>query len=122
MSKVTRTPDEALGMIFEVIRQEASRNPAFARRLLDAAGVPVQFIGPDSVAAADPVIAAARNEYDAFREMFLTFSEPELKKLLKAHALATDEQVRKIATKPKKDGMVDLLWDGAKRRIAERRG
>lgn len=122
MSKPTQSPDEALGMIFEIIRQEASRNPAFARRLLDAAGVPVQFIGPDAVSAADPVIAAARNEYAEFREMFLSFSEPELKKLLKGHALATDEQVKKVSTKPKKDGMVDLLWDGARRRIAERRG
>ncbi|MEZ5853049.1 MAG: hypothetical protein R3D68_20640 [Hyphomicrobiaceae bacterium] len=121
MNAPTRSPDEALSLIFEVIRQEAATNPTFARRLLDAAGVPVRFTGPDAVAAADPVIAAARNEYPAFREMFLTFSEAELKKLLKGHALATDEQVKKVTTKPKKDGFIDLLWDGARRRLIDRR-
>lgn len=122
MTTPHRSPDEALTAVFEVIRQEAARSPAFARRLLDAAGVPVQFVGPEAVAVADPITAAARNEYPVFRETFLSFSEADLKKLLKGHALATDEQVKKITTKPKKDGMIDLLWDGAKRRIAERRG
>jgi len=120
MSKSQRSPDEVLTLIFEIIREEAVANPNFAKRLLEAAGAQVVFNGPEAATAADPVIAAARFEYDVFREMFLTFREPDLKKLIKSYALATDEQVRSVKTRPKKDGMIDLMWDGAKRRLRER--
>jgi len=116
-----RAPEEALRAIFDLVIEEAGKNPLFARRLLDAAGVPVAFTGNDAAIAADPVIAAARHDYPAFRDMFSTFAEGDLKKMLKGFALATDEQVKKVATKPKKDGYLDLLWDGARRRIEERR-
>lgn len=114
------SPGEALERIFEVIREEAAANPTFARRMLEAAGVTVTFTGPDAAAIADPVVAAARHDYAAFREMFQTFPEADLKKMLKGFALATDEQIKGVKTKPKKVGFVDLLWDGARRKLAER--
>jgi len=114
------SPTEALERLFEVIRQEAAANPTFARRMLEAAGVTVTFTGPDAAAAADPVVAAARHDYAVFREIFQTFPEAELKKMLKGFALATDEQIKGVKTKPKKAGFVDLLWDGARRKVAER--
>lgn len=114
------SPAEALERLFEAIRQEASANPSFARRMLEAAGVSVMFTGSDAAAVADPVVAAARHDYAAFREMFQTFSEADLKKMLKGFALATDEQIKGVKTKPKKVGFVDLLWDGARRKITER--
>lgn len=114
------SPGEALERIFEVIREEAAANPTFARRMLEAAGVTVTFTGPDAAAVADPVVAAARQDYAAFREMFQTFAEADLKKMLKGFALATDEQIKGVKTKPKKVGFVDLLWDGARRKLAER--
>lgn len=114
------SPGETLERIFEVIREEAAANPTFARRMLEAAGVTVTFTGPDAAAVADPVVAAARHDYAAFREMFQTFAEADLKKMLKGFALATDEQIKGVKTKPKKVGFVDLLWDGARRKLAER--
>jgi hypothetical protein len=115
------SPTQALERIFEVIRQEAAANPTFARRMLDATGVNVAFTGPEAAAAADPILAAARNEYDQFREMFQSFTEPDLKKMLKNYALATDEQIKGVKTRPKKSGFVDLLWDGSRRKLSERK-
>lgn len=115
------TPGEALERIFEVIREEAASNPKFAHRMLDAAGVTVVFSGPDAVKIADPIVAAARGDYASFRESFLGFPEKDLKGLLKGFALATDEQVRSVKTKPKQSGLVDLLWEGAQRKLGERR-
>lgn len=115
------TPEAALERIFTVIREEASANPAFARRLLDAVGVTVTFTGSAAAPMADPVLVAAKSDYTAFRETFMTFSEKELKDLAKNFALATQEQVRAVKTKPKAAGLVDLLWDGANRKLDERR-
>lgn len=115
------SPGEALERIFEVIREEAVANPTFAKRLLDAAGVTVVFSGPDAAKVADPILAAARAEYADFRESFIGFTEKDLKSLLKGFALATDEQIKSVKTKPKQSGLVDLLWEGAKRKLDERR-
>jgi hypothetical protein len=41
--------------------------------------------------------------------------------MLKNFALATDEQIKSVKTKPKKLGFVDLLWDGSRRKLSERR-
>ena len=115
------TPEAALERIFSVIREEASANPTFARRLLDAAGVTVTFTGSAAAVMADPILVAARSDYPAFRETFMTFSEKELKDLAKNFALATQEQLRAVKTRPKAAGLVDLLWDGANRKLNERR-
>ncbi|MBL8565900.1 MAG: hypothetical protein JNM89_09300 [Hyphomicrobiaceae bacterium] len=113
---------EALERLFEAIRAEAAGNPAFARRLVNALGVTVTFKGTEAVTAADPIIAAARMDFAAFREMFDTFPEKDLKTLIKSFALATDAQVKAVATKPKKIGFIDLMWDGARRKLRERAG
>jgi hypothetical protein len=108
------SPSEALERLFEVIRAEAANNPAFGRRLVDALGLAVTFKGPEAVTAADPIIAAARMDFPAYREMFDTFPEKDLKTLIKSFALATDAQVKAVSTKPKKIGFIDLMWDGAR--------
>ena len=115
------SPSEALERIFEVIRDEAAANPTFARRMLDAVGVTVVFSGPEAAKVADPIIAAARSDYASFRESFLGFTEKDLKSLIKGFALATEEQVKGIKTKPKQSGLVDLMWEGANRKLDERR-
>jgi hypothetical protein len=114
-------PGDALDRIFEVIRQEAAGNPTFARRMLDAAGVTVVFSGPEAAVAADPVLLAARGDYAVFRESFLSFTEKDLKALIKGHGLATDEQVKGVKSKPKQAGLVDLMWEGATRKLRDRR-
>jgi hypothetical protein len=115
------TPGEALERIFEVIREEAAGNPSFARRMLDAAGVTVVFSGPEAAKVADPILTAARGDYASFRESFMGFTEKDLKGLIKGFALATDEQVKGVKSKPKQSGLVDLLWEGANRKLSERR-
>ncbi|HVX34765.1 MAG TPA: hypothetical protein VHC71_00930 [Hyphomicrobium sp.] len=115
------SPGEALERLFEVIREEAVANPAFARRLLDAVDVTVIFSGPDAVKVADPILAAARSDYATFRESFLSFTEKDLKSLIKGFVLATDEQIKGVKTKPKQSGLVDLMWEGAHRKLDERR-
>lgn len=116
------TPTEALDRIFSVIRDEASANPTFARRLLDAAGVSVAFTGDDAKAAADPVLIAAQTDYAGFREMLSTFSEANLKKMVTSFGLGTAEDLKKVTAKPKKVGYIDLMWDGARRKLAEQSG
>ncbi len=115
------SPAEALERIFEVVREEATSNPTFAKRMLDAAGVTVVFSGPDAAKVADPIVAAARGDYASFRESFIGFPEKSLKDLIKGFALATNEQVKGVKTEPKQDGLVDLMWEGARRKLEERR-
>lgn len=111
------SPSEALDRLFTVVREEAATNPVFARRLLDAVGTPVLFQGPDAAPAVDPVIAAQRHDQAAFREMFSTFSEAELKKMLTNFGLATSEDIKGVKTRPKKIGFIELLWTGARSRV-----
>ena len=115
------SPAEALERLFTVIREEALANPTFARRLLDAAGVNVAFTGPHAAAAADPVLIAAHNDFPAFREMFSTFAEGDLKKMVTNFGLGTAEDLKRIM-RPKKLAYIDLMWDGARRKLSERGG
>ena len=112
------SPDEALVRLFTVIREEASNNPKFATRMLDAVGCQVVFQGIDASSAVDPVIAAGRLDPIAFRETFSTFSEADLKKLILDYGLGTTNDVKQVKTKPKKIGMVELLWAGAKSKLS----
>lgn len=113
-------PAEALDVLFAVIKEEAAANPAFARRMLTAMGIRVSFTGSDGTATADPILVAATYDYTEFREMFLTFSEKELQVLLKGFGLATAEDLKGVK-KPKKDGFIELMWEGAKLRLSDRR-
>ncbi len=113
-------PAEALDRLFAVIKEEALESPVFARRILTAMGIQVAFTGSDGAAAADPILVAATNHYTAFREMFATFSEKELQALIKAFGLATAEDLKGVK-RPKKDKLIELMWVGAKRRLADRR-
>jgi hypothetical protein len=114
-------PCEALDRIFAVVREEASANPKFARRLLEAAGVTVKFAGGEALAAVDPVVLASRVEYADFRETFSTFTDAQLKGMIKTYALGTAEEV-KAAAKKKRLGLIDLIWHGSKRYLLERGG
>lgn len=111
------SPSEALDRIFAVIREEAAGNPTFARRMLDAAGVHVVFQGQEAASSVDPVIAAARMDQIAFREMFSTFSEADVKKLLTSYGLATADDIKRVSTRPKKIGFIELMWTGARSKL-----
>ena len=116
MSRAPITPNEALNQLFNVIREEAVANPRFAKRLLEAVGVPVLFQGSNAALTIDPVVAAKRHDHATFREMFSTFPEGDLKKMVTNFGLGTAEDVKRVSTKPKKTGYIELLWEGAKHR------
>jgi len=105
---------EALDRMFAVIREEASKNPVFARRLLDAAGVTVAFQGKEAIAALDPVVLAQRTDQIAFRESLMALPEADLKNMLTNFGLATKEEIKRVSTRPKKIGYVELIWQGAR--------
>jgi hypothetical protein len=115
------TPAEALDKLFEVIRDEALSNPNFARRMLSAVGCQVVFNGSDAVSSADPIMVAAAGDFTAFHEMFMTFAEKDLKALMTTFSLATAEDVKSVKGKVKKPAYVQMMWDGAQRKISERR-
>ena len=119
MSRNSISPGEALDRIFSVIREEANANPTFGRRLLEAAGVSVVFNGAEAALAADPVLIAGRSDYASFREMLTTFPDATLKKMVTNFGLGTAEDVRSVKTTPKKVGYIDLMWDGARRKLSE---
>ena len=114
------TPAEALDKLFEVIRDEALSNPTFARRMLGAVGCQVVFNGSDAVSSADPIMVAAAGDFSVFHEMFMTFAEKDLKALIASFNLATAEDVKNVKGKVKKPGYVQLMWDGAQRKLSER--
>lgn len=116
MSKTLVAPEEALEKLFTVIREEAVANPKFAKRLFDAVGISVLFQGTDAALTVDPVVAAKRHDHATFREMFSTFTEAELRKMVTNWGLGTAEDVKNVGTRPKKIGYIELLWEGAKRR------
>jgi hypothetical protein len=89
--------------------------------MLDAVGVTVVFSGPNAAKVADPIVVASRSDYADFRDSFIGFADKDLKSIIKGFALATDEQIKGVKTKPKQSGLVDLMWEGAKRKLDERR-
>lgn len=116
-------PSEALERILDVIRQEAAENPSFAKRLAEAGFVETDDVARDgapSGSSHDPVLAAARGDSAAFRAQFLKLPVAELKAIIKTFRLATESQVKGVTGKPKQAGLVDLMWDGARRKLAER--
>lgn len=85
---------EYLDRLFDVIREEARANPEFAARLVKATGGQIVFDAADRVALINPVELAARGGEPAVREAAVSLSEGDLRKILKAHGLATPVDVR----------------------------
>lgn len=115
------SPSEVLDRLFQVIKEEALANPKFAQRMLTAVGCPVMFSGTDAVATADPILVASSGDYKAFYETFSTFSDKDLKALVTNFRLGTAEDVKAAGkSKAKKQAFIDLMWTGARARLAER--
>lgn len=105
--------DEALDRMFAIIREEATADPRFARRLLDALNVRVVFRGEQAVKSVDPVIVAGQG-YEHFRETFHTFKAAQIKSMLKEFGLATAQDMK---GKTKVPQLVDLMWRGAQAKL-----
>ena len=107
-------PARALDQLFQVIRQEALGNPAFARRLLDAVGHPVQFRGEEALAAVDPILVAMQGP-EEFRRTFLSMKLADVKRVGTASGLLVPKE-RLPATI---GALVDLLWERAEERMGD---
>ena len=110
-SKQPIDPATALRNLFEIISEEASVNPKFARRLLDATGHVVQFRADESIAAIDPILVAAQG-HDEFRKTFISMSVADVKKIGKSSGLVTSS----VELRFPKGQLVDLLWNRATER------
>jgi hypothetical protein len=108
--KLPISPEEALDRLFTLIREQASQDRQFGRRLLEAVGVTVIYRGEDAVDAVDPVLLAADGR-DAFEKALGTFKVAELKALIKSFDLATAANMK---GKRKKADLIELAWQGAK--------
>lgn len=105
---------EALDRLFQVVREEALANPKFARRMLDAVGVTVEFRGEESLAAMDPLLVALRGP-EEFRRTFLSMKAKDVSKIGLDFNLIEKEE-----TRGKKIGvLVDLLWERASERMRD---
>ncbi|MEO0982769.1 MAG: hypothetical protein AAFX03_08980 [Pseudomonadota bacterium] len=117
---MTETSDQdaftALDRFFDVLRQEVRHNPELAQRLVQAIGASVSF-DADLLPDLFNPIQAADGEEGAFRALADKLSAPQLKTVLKQYNLATPVDV-KGKSKPE---LIDMLYERATHRLAERR-
>ncbi len=111
-------PVEALDKLFGIVREEATSNPRFGRRLLEAIGYRVIFRGEDAVEAVDPVLVAMHG-LEEFRKTFLSMTAAEVKKVGEAHGLIQKPPKGGKKTKQTHSELVDLLWNRARQRLAD---
>lgn len=103
------SPEEALDRLFTLIREQASQDRQFGRRLLEAVGVTVIYRGDDARDAVDPVLLAA-DGHEAFEKTLESFKAAEIKTLIKNFDLATAADMK---GKRKKADLIELAWHGA---------
>lgn len=111
---------EALERMLDVIREEAIANPAFAARILRAAGIEVTDAQERGDTALDPILLAVPDDPEAFKQTFAAIPEKELKILLKSYGLATEVQIKTVKGPGKQAQLIDLMWQGARRKLHER--
>jgi hypothetical protein len=104
------TPEEALDRLFTLIREQASQDRQFGRRLLEAVGVTVIYRGDDAFDAVDPVLLAADGR-EAFEKALNTFKVADLRALIKNFDLATASDMK---GRKKKSELIELMWQGAR--------
>ncbi|MEM1149796.1 MAG: hypothetical protein AAGI03_04460 [Pseudomonadota bacterium] len=110
------TPSEFLDRFFDVIREEAETNPAFAARLVKAAGAEVSFEVEDKAAILNPLEVAAEAGSDGVRQAFDSFDSAALKDVLVQHNLASRSDMRSRG----KSDLLDMLADRATSRVTSR--
>lgn len=107
---------EYLDRLFEVIREEARGNPQFAARLVRATGGEVSFPERDKEVLLNPVDIAAREGAEGVYDQFASMDVSTLRRVLKAHNLATPVDVRA----KNKDDLLSMLSRRAMERVASR--
>lgn len=121
-------PMDALESLFDTIRRQVERDPAFGAALLSALQVPVQIRIENSAGVTgamlflDPVVIAGQG-LDEFLKVFGAMKDPDKKKVIKAYNLAAAEDLAGRGA-PKGDALVELMWKAAcakRKRLEEHR-
>ncbi len=107
---------EYLDRAFDVIRDEARANPAFASRLVKALGGEVMFPRAQKKHILNPLSVAAVETEAAMRALFSDLSATELKALLRQYNLASAVDIRGLDGK----ALLDLLVRRARDKSGER--
>jgi hypothetical protein len=113
---------EALGALFQVVRDEALSNPKFARRLLEAVGFTVEFRGEEALAAVDPILVAMRGRGE-FRRTFISMKLKDVVKIGKDSNLIESHEFEKMEAGKKKKKNIgeieELLWERSSERMRD---
>ncbi|MEL6568384.1 MAG: hypothetical protein AAFQ22_08205 [Pseudomonadota bacterium] len=110
------TPTDFLDRLFDVIRDEARANPAFAARLAKAAGAQITFAETEKAVVLNPLEVAAEGGANSVRAAFESLDVVALRALLKEHNLASAIDVRSRG----KADLLDMLAVRATARVASR--
>ncbi len=107
---------EFLDRAFEIIREEARDNPAFAARLVKALGGDVVFPDTARREVLNPISVAASETEAAMRSLYESFSAAQLRGVLRDHNLASAVDTRGL------DGpaLLDMLVHRARAKARER--
>lgn len=119
---------DALESVFDTIRRQVERDPAFGAELLSALRVPVHIRIENSASVQgamlflDPVVIAGQG-IDEFLKVFGAMKDPDKKKVIRAYNLAPPEDLMG-RTAPKGQALAELMWNAAcakRKRLEERR-
>lgn len=102
-------PIAALDKFYQVVREEATSNPTFGRRLLEAIGYTVIYRGDEAMEAVDPLLVAMKGKEEFFRT-FLSFPDREIERIGVSRGLLLKGAIGKGKTKLTTAQLVDQLY------------
>lgn len=110
------TATEYLDRVFDVIREEARDNAAFAARLVKALGGEVVFDTGQTAALLNPLEIAEQGGEVALRTQVANLEAGDVRAILKTHGLATPVDMRAKGA----DALIDMLVRRTLERLASR--
>lgn len=118
MTSSHETALDALEGFWNVIRDKANTDPAFARALVTALNIPIAFeiqppLDAETFKAVHPFIsprAMVGQGEEKFREFFNALTDPQKRTVIRNHNFASAEAVKTV----KGTVLVDVLWKAAK--------
>lgn len=114
------SPIEVLDRLFDKIRDQASKDPAFADSLIKSLGVTVYYEGEDALKASDPVYLTGLRDKQGFVAIYNipSFKVGDLKKLMKEQHLATATDLK---VKRSKQQLIEFMYERANDKRLEMR-
>ncbi len=116
MSKQQVPPQLALNRFLDALRDEAAVNVSFRNRLIEALALEVLIEGEEEISTLDPVSLAITKGESAFRRIYEQLNAAGIRAVLLEAKLAT----RPDLTGQNKSGLINMLYQRARNRAAER--